>query len=226
MAEIVAEHDYDLAAAFADASSRHTFRAAQRPRLAALARAWGAFAAQEAAAPQLVTEVLSRVYLLVAGLRGESTGETPPPWFKTLLARAASYGTRRDEFLEATALARAADAYDPRADRVTLSTLHASKGLEFPVVFIVGCEEGLLPYLPPGRPADAEEERRLFYVGMTRAQQRLLLTHARHRFLFGRQTEPVPSPFLADIEQVLKQVHESELRQRKPKTEDAQLRLL
>ena len=77
----------------------------------------------------------------------------------------------------------------------------------------------------PGAHADAEEERRLFYVGMTRAQQRLLLTHARHRFLFGRQTQPAPSPFLADIEQVLKQVHESELKQRKAKTEDAQLRL-
>jgi len=60
---------------------------------------------------------------------------------------------------------------------------------------------------------------------MTRAQQRLLLTHARQRFLFGRQTQPAPSPFLADIEQVLKQVHESELKQRKVKTEDAQLSL-
>ena len=225
VAEIVAQHDYDLAAAFADASSRHTFRAAQRPRLAALARTWSAFAAEESAGPQLVTEVLSRAYLLMAGLRGESTAETPPPWFKALLARAASYGARRDEFLEATALARAADAYDPRADRVTLCTLHASKGLEFPVVFVVGCEEGLLPYLPAGRPADADEERRLFYVGMTRAEQRLLLTHARYRFLFGRQTQPAPSPFLADIERVLKQVHESELKQRKAKTEDAQLRL-
>ncbi|MFN8468072.1 MAG: UvrD-helicase domain-containing protein [Caldilineaceae bacterium] len=225
LAEIVAQHDYDLAAGFADASSRHTFRAAQRPRLAALARTWGAFAGGESAGPQLVTEVLSRAYGLVAGLQGESISDTPPAWFKALLARAASYGTRRDEFLEATALARAADAYDPRADRVTLSTLHASKGLEFPVVFVVGCEEGLLPYLPAGRHANAEEERRLFYVGMTRAEQRLLLTHARHRFLFGRQTQPAPSPFLADIEQVLKQVHESELKQRRAKTEDAQLRL-
>jgi DNA helicase II / ATP-dependent DNA helicase PcrA len=225
VAEIVAEHDYDLASAFADASTRHTFRAAQRPRLAALARVWGAFVADAFMGPQLVTEVLSHAYLLVAGLRGERDGEAPPPWFKSLLARAASYGARGDEFLEATALARAADAYDPRADRVTLSTLHAAKGLEFPVVFVVGCEEGLLPYLPAGRHADADEERRLFYVGMTRAQQRLLLTHARHRFLFGRQTQPSPSPFLADIEQVLKQVHESELKERKAKTEDAQLRL-
>lgn len=225
VAEIAAEHDYDLASAFADASSRHTFRAAQRPRLAALARVWGTFVAAEAVGPQLVTEVLSHAYVLVAGLRGENDGEAPPSWFKSLLARAASYGARRDEFLESTALARAADAYDPRADRVTLSTLHAAKGLEFPVVFVVGCEEGLLPYLPAGRPTDVEEERRLFYVGMTRAQQRLLLTHARQRFLFGRQTQPVPSPFLADIEQVLKQVHESELKQRKVKTEDAQLSL-
>ncbi len=171
-----------------------------------------------------MTEVLAHAYLLVAGLRGESTDE-PPPWFKALLARAAPYGARRVDFLEATALARAADAYDPRADRVTLSTLHAAKGLEFGVVFVVGCEEGLLPYTPHGRPSDGEEERRLFYVGMTRAQQRLLLTYARHRFLFGRQTEPSPSPFLADIEQVLKQVHESEFKPRKSKLEDTQLSL-
>jgi superfamily I DNA/RNA helicase len=144
---------------------------------------------------------------------------------KALLLRAAPYGTRLDEFLDATALARAADAYDPRADRVTLSTLHAAKGLEFGVVFIVGCEEGLLPYLPEGRHADVEEERRLFYVGMTRAQQRLLLTHARSRLLFGRQVQPAPSPFVSVIEGVLKQVHESELRQRKGPKEDAQLRL-
>ncbi len=182
-------------------------------------------ASDDSPASQLVTRLLSHAYLLLMGLRGEKADEAPAPWLKSLLLRAASYGARLDEFLEATALSRAADAYDPRADRVTLSTLHASKGLEFPVVFVVGCEEGLLPYLPAGRHADVEEERRLFYVGMTRAQQRLLLTHARSRFLFGQQIQPAPSPFLADIEQVLKQVHDSELKQRKPKTEDAQLRL-
>jgi DNA helicase-2/ATP-dependent DNA helicase PcrA len=83
----------------------------------------------------------------------------------------------------------------------------------------------LLPYLPQGRRADLEEERRLFYVGMTRAQQRLVLTHARSRFLYGKQTQPAPSPFLDDIEQVLKQVQVSEYKGRKAKAEDPQLRL-
>jgi superfamily I DNA/RNA helicase len=90
---------------------------------------------------------------------------------------------------------------------------------------MVGCEEGLLPYLPAEGHADVDEERRLFYVGMTRAQARLLLTHARRRFLFGEQREPLPSPFLADIEQVLKEIHKSEYKVRKAKAEDSQLRL-
>ena len=67
--------------------------------------------------------------------------------------RAAPYGERLAAFLEAMALQSEADTYDPRADRVTLMTLHAAKGLEFPVVFIAGCEEGLLPYLPPAGPS-------------------------------------------------------------------------
>ena len=72
------------------------------------------------------------------------------------------------------------DHLDQRADRVSLMTLHAAKGLEFPVVFVVGCEDGLLPYRPASenQVADLEEERRLFYVGMTRAQQKLNLTRS------------------------------------------------
>jgi superfamily I DNA/RNA helicase len=224
VAEIAAGHGFDLAAAFGDAASRHTFKAAQRPRLAALARAWQAFVGAWDGQAR-VTELLAHAYALVAGLRGEAADGETPAWYRALLLRAAPYGARLGEFLEATALARAADAYDPRADRVTLSTLHAAKGLEFPVVFLVGCEAGLLPYLPAKGHADVEEERRLFYVGMTRAQGRLLLTHARRRFLFGRQLAPEPSPFLDDIEQVLKEVRASDYQPPKPKAEDAQLRL-
>ena len=68
--------------------------------------------------------------------------------------------------------------YDPRAEAVSLLSLHAAKGLEFPVVFICGLEEGVIPYLPPGREADIEEERRLLYVGLTRARGHLILTAA------------------------------------------------
>jgi superfamily I DNA/RNA helicase len=84
--------------------------------------------------------------------------------------------------------------------------LHAAKGLEFPVVFMVGCEENLLPYQMPGKTFDVEEERRLFYVGMTRAQHKLILTHAKSRFLFGQKQQNEPSRFLSDIENTLKEI--------------------
>jgi DNA helicase-2/ATP-dependent DNA helicase PcrA len=97
-------------------------------------------------------------------------------------------------------LATSVDTLDPRADRVSLLTLHAAKGLEFPVVFIVGCEEGLLPLaFGDEETADVDEERRLFFVGLTRAQQTLVLTHARARICRGRRTERHPSPFLRDL---------------------------
>ena len=104
------------------------------------------------------------------------------------------------------------DAYDPRADRVALMTLHTAKGLEFPVVFIVGCEEGLLPYVRPDEATDIEEERRLFYVGLTRAQRKLVLTHARTRFLYGQRKENPISRFVKDIEDALKEIQEMQRR--------------
>lgn len=93
----------------------------------------------------------------------------------------------------------AADFFDPRADAVTLMTLHMAKGLEFPVVFITGCEDGLVPCTIMKDGIDVEEERRLFYVGMTRAKDELFLLHSRRRFLYGRQLTPSPSPFLSEI---------------------------
>ena len=95
-----------------------------------------------------------------------------------LTLRAVPFEDRLADFLETITLQSETDVYDPRADRVTLMSLHASKGLEFPVVFIVGCEEGLLPYERQGEAVDVEEERRLFYVGLTRAGRKLILTHA------------------------------------------------
>ncbi|GAB1643925.1 UvrD-helicase domain-containing protein [Krasilnikovia sp. MM14-A1259] len=95
------------------------------------------------------------------------------------------------------------DALDPRAEAVNLLTLHAAKGLEFPVVFLVGCEDGLLPLRWPGAAPDAEEtaeERRLFFVGLTRAQDRLYVTHAARRFRHGSEREQAPTPFLDAID--------------------------
>lgn len=112
------------------------------------------------------------------------------------------------------ALQTEADRYDRRADRVTLMSLHAAKGLEFPVVFIVGCEEGLLPYRTPHRDTDLAEERRLFYVGMTRARRRLILTHAARRLLFGRTMEHRLSGFVEDIETALREASAAARRRR------------
>jgi DNA helicase II / ATP-dependent DNA helicase PcrA len=94
-------------------------------------------------------------------------------------------------FLAELAMGAEVDTWDPRADRISLLTLHASKGLEFPVVFIIGCDDGLLPLRPwPGAEIDYAEERRLLFVGMTRATTRLVLS--------GVTSRP-PSPFLSSI---------------------------
>jgi DNA helicase-2/ATP-dependent DNA helicase PcrA len=104
------------------------------------------------------------------------------------------------EFLEQVSLFGEQDEYEEEDSTVTLMTLHIAKGLEFPVVFIVGMEDGIFPHYrsmtdPPG----LEEERRLAYVGITRAQRRLFLSHAWGRTLFGRTEYNPPSRFLADI---------------------------
>jgi DNA helicase-2/ATP-dependent DNA helicase PcrA len=105
-----------------------------------------------------------------------------------------------EEYLEQVALITDVDSYDPSLDRVTLMTLHAAKGLEFPVVFMVGMEEGLFPHsrAVDGR-EELEEERRLCYVGMTRAMEKLYLTHARRRRIFGDYQFNPPSRFLSEI---------------------------
>ncbi len=103
-------------------------------------------------------------------------------------------------FLEGVALVADVDGLNGSVDAVTLITLHQAKGLEFPVVFIVGVEEGILPHIRSfDDPAQMEEERRLCYVGMTRAKQRLYLVRAFRRSLMGSSTLNRPSRFLEDI---------------------------
>jgi DNA helicase-2/ATP-dependent DNA helicase PcrA len=105
-----------------------------------------------------------------------------------------------DRFLEETALVSDQDAYAGSADAVTLITLHAAKGLEFAVVFIAGLEEGVFPHsraLDDER--ELEEERRLAYVGMTRAKRRLFLSHAWRRATWGMGQASIPSRFLLEI---------------------------
>ncbi len=104
------------------------------------------------------------------------------------------------EFLEETALISSADTA-AGGDKVTLMTLHAAKGLEFPVVFMVGLEEGIFPHsrVYEAGPAELEEERRLCYVGMTRARQELHITYARSRLQFGQRAYNQVSRFIADM---------------------------
>jgi DNA helicase II / ATP-dependent DNA helicase PcrA len=110
-------------------------------------------------------------------------------------------------FLTEIALGAEVDALDPRADAISLLTLHAAKGLEFEVVFLAGCERDLLPlWLPGAGPDDAPdraEERRLLFVGMTRARAHLLISCAARRTRHGRTAETGASPFLSAIDPAL-----------------------
>jgi DNA helicase-2/ATP-dependent DNA helicase PcrA len=114
-------------------------------------------------------------------------------------------GESLSDFLDHAALASDADQYDPSA-RVTLMTLHAAKGLEFPLVFLAGMEEGLFPHSRTlNAPEELEEERRLCYVGMTRAMNTLILTRANFRRRYGNDAPEmsIPSRFLEEVPQQL-----------------------
>ncbi len=104
-------------------------------------------------------------------------------------------------FLQEVSLHTDADEQEPSENRVTLMTLHASKGLEFPVVFLSGMEEGLFPLAAATQDRhELEEERRLFYVGATRAERLLMLSHARSRYRFGEQQSAIRSRFFEEID--------------------------
>jgi DNA helicase-2/ATP-dependent DNA helicase PcrA len=114
-----------------------------------------------------------------------------------------------DEFLEAVSLVSDQDELDGDESKAVLMTLHTAKGLEFPVVFVVGLEDGVFPHLRSiGEPDELEEERRLCYVGITRARQRLYLTHAWCRTLWGSTQYNPPSRFLKEIPEQLTAVVE------------------
>ncbi len=155
--------------------------------------------------PELLDDVLERSGYRAMLADGSEEGEDR--WNNLLELR--SVTTRYDDLapddaldrlLEETALVADQDAYAGDADAVTMITLHAAKGLEFPVVFIAGLEEGTFPH---SRALDderqLEEERRLAYVGITRAKRRLYLSHAWHRVTWGMSGASVPSRFLLEI---------------------------
>ncbi|MDD4143074.1 MAG: UvrD-helicase domain-containing protein [Prolixibacteraceae bacterium] len=112
------------------------------------------------------------------------------------------------EFLEFLTLGTGTDTHDHKMEAVSLMTLHASKGLEFECVFIAGCEDGLIPYSLYNAVADKEEERRLLYVGMTRAKRLLYLTHSGSRNFHGHRFSLPVSPFITSIQmELLRKVH-------------------
>jgi DNA helicase-2/ATP-dependent DNA helicase PcrA len=103
------------------------------------------------------------------------------------------------QFLQQLALFSEQDALKDDEGLITLMTLHNAKGLEFPIVFMIGCEDGLFPHSRALDEGNVEEERRLCYVGITRAERDLYLTHARSRTIFGARGFALPSRFLQEI---------------------------
>jgi DNA helicase-2/ATP-dependent DNA helicase PcrA len=138
------------------------------------------------------------------------------------------HGESLKEFLRDATFMSDKDIYDSQKDAITLLTLHASKGLEFPVVFIAGVEEQFIPYKHGDEKLNEPEERRLFYVGMTRAQDELHLIHTNERNFFGEELKQQPSRFLNSIpvEVIRKKEHERKKRiKKKDETDKSQLKI-
>jgi superfamily I DNA/RNA helicase len=146
--------------------------------------------------------------------------------FAGLVELARQFNTGTAEFLVAIALHTDTDAYAPQVEKVSFMTMHAAKGLEFAVVFIAGCEQDYIPYKRHDhKQADMAEERRLFYVAMTRAMERLYLTRAKERRIFGKSEPRAPSPFVADIENQLKKDETPQQNKKKERADQKQLKL-
>ena len=179
-------------------------------------------ALRETPGPGSVREQLEAV-CLGGGQLGAQMGAHMLEACELLRPAAVACGDDPERFLSDLSLGTEVDTWDPRADRISLLTLHAAKGLEFPVVFIVGCENGLLP-LTWGKAsqADLDEERRLFYVGVTRAKTKLYLCRAGKRLWRGKMRELPPSPYLADIEEQLLERRRSRIPGKRTKSKDSQ----
>ena len=142
-----------------------------------------------------------------------------------LLSIAEPFDKELEAFLKQISLRSSSDSFKFNVEQVALTTIHAAKGLEFKCVFVPGCEAGVLPYtIFPDKKGDIEEEQRLLYVAMTRAQNFLFLCHADKRFLFGKEYQLPRSPFLNTIgKKLLEATVHKHKKQGKP--EDKQLKL-
>ncbi len=177
-------------------------------------------AAEELPLPALLDEVLAKTGYTDMFRRDNEEEQARLENIREFLSAAQnfteskSYGSGEDEdlltaFLDHVALVSDLDAWDGERG-VSLMTLHSAKGLEFPVVFLPGLEDGLLPHWnSQGKSEDLEEERRLFYVGMTRAKERLLLACCRRRRIAGAYQDQRESPLLAEVPENLLEISES-----------------
>lgn len=158
-------------------------------------------------APEIIQGILTQSgYRRELELEGTDEASERLQNLQELVNAATQYGEENEDtsligFLSNASLASDLDQLEQGPDKITLMTLHASKGLEFPVVFLVGLEQGLFPnFRSLNDPVALEEERRLCYVGITRAKERLFLTHATSRRLYGNQREPaVASMFFEEL---------------------------
>ena len=156
--------------------------------------------------PAFFDEVVNRTgYAAMLQMKNDIESRTRLENVRELLTSINGYMENAEEptlagFLDEIALYTDIDSHDPGEDSVVMMTMHSAKGLEFPVVFVVGMEEGIFPGMRTiGDPEEMEEERRLCYVALTRAKERLILTCASQRMLFGHTTNNRPSRFAGEI---------------------------
>ncbi|MEJ2166101.1 MAG: 3'-5' exonuclease, partial [Desulfobacterales bacterium] len=221
--DVMEHHRFSLSQALEhiDAGPFHTLSTAKRRRLAqALADLQGHLAAL---APLSLADRIRR-------LAGHWTAEGgDAARLEESRSRLEDHARRcqgeSEQFFARVALQSDADMVQPRVEKVTLSTMHAAKGLEFPVVFIAGCEDGWIPLRrADGASMDEDEERLLFYVSLTRAKEQLYLTWSRKRHLYGIREDRNLSPFVSDIERRLLK-HQSPQLATNRKVQQVQLKL-
>jgi len=195
------EHDFDIITALGHIEETNVITGKAKAALGTLGRALKNIQPRvETASPvELIEAILSATGYRDYILDGTPQAEDREANIGSLLSDAQTFSALPD-FLEEVALMSSAD-NSADGQKVTLMTLHAAKGLEFPVVFIIGMEEGIIPHsrVFEASPAELEEERRLAYVGMTRAREELHLSYAYSRLQFGQRSYNPMSRFITDM---------------------------
>jgi DNA helicase-2/ATP-dependent DNA helicase PcrA len=192
----------DIVSALVNADQTSTVMARARTAFIALGetlRGLQAKVASDASPSEIIETLINKTGYRDYILDGTPQAEEREANIGALISDAKSFASLPD-FLEEVALMSSADT-NSHEQKVTLMTIHAAKGLEFPVVFMVGMEEGIFPHsrVYEAGPAELEEERRLCYVGMTRAREELHLSYAQSRLQFGQRSYNPASRFLADM---------------------------